>query len=51
MGRVRYLTDREMAAGRAEIGFVFQRFNLFPHLSALDNVTLAPHRVRKIGAG
>jgi len=49
-GRVRYLTDREMAAGRAEIGFVFQRFNLFPHLSALDNVTLAPNRVRKLGA-
>ena len=39
-----------MAATRAEIGFVFQRFNLFPHLSALDNVTLAPKRVRKLGA-
>jgi ABC-type polar amino acid transport system ATPase subunit len=49
-GRVRYLSDREMAKERAEIGFVFQRFNLFPHLSALDNVTLAPKRVRKMGA-
>src|SRR5215212_2292935 len=47
-GRLRYLSDREMAKARAEIGFVFQRFNLFPHLSALDNVTLAPKRVRKL---
>jgi len=47
--RTRYLSDREMASARAEIGFVFQRFNLFPHLSALDNVTLAPKRVRKLG--
>jgi len=47
--RTRYLSDREMASTRAEIGFVFQRFNLFPHLSALDNVTLAPKRVRKLG--
>ena len=31
---------------RAEIGFVFQQFNLYPHLSALDNVTLAPIKVR-----
>ncbi|MDQ0470880.1 amino acid ABC transporter ATP-binding protein [Labrys wisconsinensis] len=44
--RGRYLSDREMAASRAEIGFVFQRFNLFPHLSAIDNVALAPRRVR-----
>ncbi len=49
-GRLRYLSDREMARARAEIGFVFQRFNLFPHLSALDNVTLAPKRVRKLAA-
>ena len=32
---------------RAEIGMVFQQFNLFPHLTALENVTLAPRRVRK----
>ena len=43
----RYLGNRAMAPARAEIGFVFQRFNLFPHLSALDNVALAPRLVRK----
>lgn len=33
---------------RQEIGFVFQQFNLFPHLSVLDNITLAPRKVRGI---
>ena len=33
---------------RQEIGMVFQSFNLFPHLSALENITLAPRRVRKM---
>jgi polar amino acid transport system ATP-binding protein len=33
---------------RTEIGFVFQQFNLYPHKTALDNVTLAPIHVRKI---
>ena len=46
----RYLGNRAMAAARTEIGFVFQRFNLFPHLSALDNVALAPKLVRKLPA-
>ncbi|GIO16141.1 peptide ABC transporter ATP-binding protein [Cohnella xylanilytica] len=32
---------------RAEVGMVFQRFNLFPHMSVLDNITLSPVRVRK----
>ncbi|HOX94205.1 MAG TPA: amino acid ABC transporter ATP-binding protein, partial [Syntrophales bacterium] len=32
---------------RAEIGFVFQQFNLYPHLTALKNITLAPIKVRK----
>jgi ABC-type polar amino acid transport system ATPase subunit len=33
---------------RAEIGFVFQSFNLYPHMTALGNVTIAPIRVRKM---
>ncbi len=43
------MTDdiRNIAAIRSEIGMVFQQFNLFPHLTALQNVTLAPIRVRK----
>lgn len=32
---------------RAEVGMVFQSFNLFPHMSVLDNITLAPLKVRK----
>jgi general L-amino acid transport system ATP-binding protein len=33
---------------RRETGMVFQQFNLFPHLTVLDNVTLAPRQVRKM---
>jgi polar amino acid transport system ATP-binding protein len=33
---------------RADIGFVFQQFHLYPHMTALQNVTLAPIHVRKI---
>ena len=33
---------------RRETGMVFQQFNLFPHLTVLDNITLAPRQVRKI---
>ena len=33
---------------RAEIGFVFQSFNLYPHMTALENTTIAPIKVRKI---
>ncbi|MGN2640368.1 amino acid ABC transporter ATP-binding protein [Nocardia takedensis] len=36
------LPDREVRKQRSRIGFVFQQFNLFPHLTALQNVTLAP---------
>ena len=38
---------RNIAAIRSEIGMVFQSFNLFPHLTALQNITLAPTRVRR----
>ncbi|SMC20843.1 polar amino acid transport system ATP-binding protein [Desulfacinum hydrothermale DSM 13146] len=33
---------------RAEIGFVFQQFNLYPHMTALENIILAPIKVRKM---
>jgi polar amino acid transport system ATP-binding protein len=35
---------------RAEIGFVFQQFNLYPHMTVLENITLAPCLVRKMNA-
>ncbi|MEX2646405.1 MAG: amino acid ABC transporter ATP-binding protein, partial [Gaiellaceae bacterium] len=38
----------DVSAIRQRIGIVFQQFNLFPHLTALDNLTLAARRVRKI---
>lgn len=33
---------------RTEVGMVFQRFNLFPHMNVLDNITIAPQKVRKM---
>ena len=40
------LPDREVCRKRAEIGMVFQRFNLFPHMTALQNIMEAPMRVK-----
>jgi ABC-type polar amino acid transport system ATPase subunit len=37
-----------LSALRAEIGFVFQQFHLFPHMSVLDNITLAPMKVKGV---
>ncbi len=45
------LRESEVRRNRAEIGMVFQRFNLFGHMTALENVVEAPIRVRKIPKG
>jgi polar amino acid transport system ATP-binding protein len=48
-GSLREDTPRNIARQREDIGFVFQRFNLFPHMNAVENVSLGPVKVR--GAG
>jgi polar amino acid transport system ATP-binding protein len=45
-GTLHHLTDKQVAAQRREIGMVFQRFNLFPHMTALENVMEAPIQVK-----
>ena len=47
--KVYELRESEIAGKRAVIGMVFQRFNLFPHMTALGNVIEAPIRVKRIG--
>ncbi len=47
-GKLHELHEREVARKRAEIGMVFQHFNLFPHMTALENVTLAPVQVADV---
>ena len=42
------LREREVARQRADNGMVFQRFNLFPHMTALENVVEAPQRVKRV---
>ena len=44
-GKLHELKEQEVAAQRRDIGMVFQRFNLFPHMTALENVTEAPVQV------
>ena len=39
-------SEKQAAAQRSQFGFVFQRFNLFPHLTARDNVAIGPEKVR-----
>jgi polar amino acid transport system ATP-binding protein len=48
-GRLHELHPREAAKQRRDIGMVFQHFNLFPHMTALQNVIEAPIRVKKVG--
>jgi polar amino acid transport system ATP-binding protein len=48
-GHLHHLTDKQVAAQRREIGMVFQRFNLFPHMTALENVIEAPVQVKGVG--
>lgn len=43
------LGDKEIAAQRAKLGMVFQKFNLFPHMTALENVMEAPVHVQGMG--
>ena len=45
-GRLHEMHEREVCRQRAAIGMVFQRFNLFPHMTALENVIEAPVRVK-----
>ena len=41
-------SEKNINKVREEVGMVFQRFNLFPHMTVLDNITLAPLKVRKM---
>jgi len=43
-----HIKRTSMTELRAEIGFIFQQFNLYPHMTALGNITLAPMKVRKL---
>ncbi len=46
--KIHELRESEVAHKRAEIGMVFQRFNLFPHMTAIQNVVEAPIRVKNV---
>ncbi|MDE5640591.1 MAG: amino acid ABC transporter ATP-binding protein [Bifidobacterium castoris] len=46
-GALQTLNDKEVAAQRAKLGMVFQKFNLFPHMTALENVMEAPVHVKR----
>ena len=48
LGRRLHEPARDLGRLRAEVGMVFQHFNLYPHLTSLENVTLAPVKVRRL---
>ena len=50
-GKLYELKDSEVAMKRRDIGMVFQRFNLFPHMTALENVMEAPVQVKGVAKG
>ena len=50
-GKLYERNDKQICAERARIGMVFQRFNLFPHMSAIENVVCAPVRVKREPVG
>ncbi len=50
-GKLHELRESEVARKRAEIGMVFQHFNLFGHMTAIENVTVAPIRVKRAARG
>jgi len=45
-GRLHELREKEACSKRVEIGMVFQHFNLFPHMTAVENVSFAPMKVK-----
>ncbi|MGN6332987.1 MAG: amino acid ABC transporter ATP-binding protein [Motilibacteraceae bacterium] len=47
-GKLHEMKEKEVAAQRRDIGMVFQRFNLFPHMTALENVVEAPVQVKGV---
>lgn len=49
--RIRVTRGKELASVRAEVGMVFQSFNLFPHMTIRENIKLAPMRVRNVAEG
>src|SRR3978361_1641917 len=47
-GKLHEMPAKDAARQRRDIGMVFQKFNLFPHLTALENITEAPIRVKRL---